>query len=128
MKKLTLLLLLMVSTNLLAEWTEVITYVPVTIYVDYQSIIRIGNKVEMSFLQDYKSVYTVGNIRMLSVKSRGEYFCEENKSRLLNYYWYSENMGQGNIVFGKDNVNDESRTVTGISFDDGLFKIACGEK
>ena len=128
MKKILVLLLLMVSTSLFAEWTEVVTYVPVTIYVDYQSIIRIGNKVEMSFLQDYKSVYTVGNIRMLSVKSRGEYFCEENKSRLLNYYWYSENMGQGNIVFGKDNVNDESRTVTGISFDDGLFKIACGKK
>ena len=128
MKKIVVLLLLVVSTSTFAEWTRVVTFSTVVIYVDYQSIIKIGNKVEMSFLQDYNSAYTVGNIKMLSVKSSGEYLCEENKSRLLNYYWYSENMGQGNIVSGKDNLNDEARAITGISFDDGLFKIACNKK
>ena len=128
MKKILTLLLLIVSTNVFAEWTKVITFSTVAIYVDYQSIIKIGNKVEMSFLQDYKSAYTVGNIKMLSVKSSGEYLCEENKSRLLNYYWYSENMGLGKLVFSKTNIKNEPTPVAPMTADAIIFNKVCSKK
>jgi hypothetical protein len=69
MKKILVLLLLMVSTNVMAEWTEVSSSNDVaglTVYVDTGTIKRKGNKVKMWSLDDFKTVRESEGYRYLS--------------------------------------------------------------
>ena len=91
MKRLTLLLLLMVSTNVFAEWTRLSESADgdMTIYTDLGTIKRKGHKVKMWSLDDFKTVRESDGYRRLSAMSRYEYDCEEETSRLLDFLWYS---------------------------------------
>lgn len=56
MKKIILLMLLVTSTNTMAEWATVGTFYGDNYYYDTQSIVRNGNKVKIWSLFDYKAV------------------------------------------------------------------------
>ena len=128
MKKLTLLLLLLVSTSVFAEWTKVGGTDDMTSYADFGTIKRKGNKVKMWGLYDFKTVQKVGNDSFLSSVSRNEYDCEEETVRLLDFYWYSGNMRQGEIVVSSTNLKRESKSIMPDTFNDDFLKIACGKK
>ena len=130
MKKVLVLLLLMVSTSVFAEWTEVGQSAAngMTAYADFGTIKRKGNKVKMWRLYDFKTVQKVGNDSFLSSVSRNEYDCEEETVRLLDFYWYSGNMRQGEIVVSSTNIKRESKSIMPDTFNDDLLKIACGKK
>ena len=130
MKKLLVLLLLMVSTNVFAEWTRVngSTDGNVIVYVDYGTIRRKGNKVKMWSLFDYKKVQIVANTRYLSDLTRYEYACEEETTRVLDFYWHSRNMRSGDIVYSSTNMKNEGTSIIPGSINEGLFKIACSNK
>ena len=130
MKKILVLLLLMVSTNIFAEWTRVDSNDPagITAYVDYGTIKRKGNKVKMWGLFDFKTVQEVAGKKYLSVMSRNEYDCEEETSRLLDFHYHSGNMRQGVAVLSDTNIKDEPESISPESIDETLFKIACDKK
>ena len=129
MKKLTLLLLLMVSTSVFAKWTEVGSKDgDITSYADFGTIKKKGNKVKMWGLYDYKKVQKFENYRYLSSLTRFEYDCEEETVKELDIHWYSGNMRQGEIVVSTTNIKNEAESIMPESIYEGLFKIACGKK
>ena len=128
MKKLVVLLLLMVSTSVFAEWTEVGGNDVITAYADFGTIKRKGNKVKMWSLLDLKTVQEVAGKKYLSVMSRNEYDCEEETSRRLDFYEYSGNMRNGEIVWSSTNIKKETVSIIPESIEEGTFNIACGKK
>ena len=130
MKKLVVLLLLMVSTSVFAEWTEVNGNkdAGLTTYVDYGTIKNQNNKVKIWTLYDYKRVQQVEDSRFLSSVTHTEYNCEEETSRMLDVYWYSGNMRNGEIVWSSTNIKKETVSIIPESIDEGNFNIACGKK
>ena len=129
MKRLTLLLLLLISTNIMAEWTEVSSDDDgMTAYVDFGTIKKKGHKVKMWELFDYKTVINVMNIRFLSSVSLDEYDCEEVTKKGIGLYHYSGNMRTGvNIYSLEDNQEKPHQIIPG-SISEVTFKIACGKK
>lgn len=132
MKKITLLILLMFSTNALAEWTiaTISSDFSGSVYVDFGTIKKKGHKVKMWSLFDFTSVHTYAedNTRYLSQMERYEYDCEEETSRQLDLYSYSGNMRQGDIVWSSRNIKDEPESIVPESIQEELFNIACGKK
>ena len=127
MKKLVVLLLLMISTNVFAEWTPVDTSSDgtQTAYLDIDTIKRKGNKVSMWMMIDYKTVQEGG---FLSAVSRFEYDCEERTSRMLDFVWYKGNMMSKDVLFGDSYMKLEARSISPSSMDETILKIACGKK
>ena len=129
MKKILVLLLLMVSTTVFAEWTEVGQSANgMTAYADFGTIKRKGNKVKMWRLYDFKTVQKLENDRYLSEMRRGEYDCEEETIRQLDVHSYSGNMRQSEIVRSITNIKDEAESVMPGSINETLLKVACGKK
>ena len=128
MKKVLVLLLLMVSTSVFAEWTKIGENGSLNAYVDFGSIRKSGNKIEMLKLGDFKAVQQTKDNRYLSTVSIDEYDCEEKKSRLLNFYWYSGNMGEGEVVYSQSNIKEEYHSIITDTFAEIFFKAACRKK
>jgi hypothetical protein len=83
MKKIVVLLLLMVSANVFAEWTPVGVNSDMTVYADSGTIKKKGNKVKMWSLNDLKTVKKIANDRYWSIASHQENDCEEETTRIL---------------------------------------------
>ena len=130
MKKVLVLLLLMVSTSVFAEWTRVADTSDgdMTAYIDYGTIKKKNNKVQIWTLYDYKTVQQVEKVRYLSQASRMEYDCGEETLRMLDMYWHSENMRTGEVIFSGTNFKYEAVSIVPGSVDETLFNIACGKK
>jgi hypothetical protein len=130
MKKLTLLLLLIVSTNVLAEWTSVGSNDNgnITFYIDYGTLKKKGNKMKIWTLINYKIVQKLESYSYLSSLSHEEYDCEEETVRTLDSYRYSEEMKQGDIVLSSTNIKEEPFSIIPESVYDFKFKIACSKK
>ena len=129
MKKILTLLLLIISTNLFAEWRKVTDSSDgdITVYVDYRSKKKKGNKVKMFDLSDFKTVQKTKSYRYLSQLSLNEYDCEKERRRMLDFHWYAENMKKGNIVYSEKNINDEGKSIPTDSIGTDLFNIACSK-
>ena len=128
MKKLTLLLLLIVSTNVLSDWTEIVDNTDLTSYIDFGTIKRKGNKVKMWSLRDLKMVQKLGeNDSFLSSVTHEEYDCEEETIRTLDFYFYSGNMRGGEVVTSQSNIKQEPISIPPDSYSENTFKIACGK-
>ena len=131
MKKILILLLLMVSTSVFAEWTPVDGSKDgdMTVYIDFGTIKRKGNKVKIWILFDFKTVQKgAGGERYLSAISRNEYDCEEETVTLLDLHGYSGNIKTGDNVFSITNIKEEAESIIPQSIEESLFKIACGKK
>jgi hypothetical protein len=120
----------MVSTNVMAEWTEVGSNDEMTVYIDFGTIKRKGSKVKMWSLYDLKTLKTstLNNTRYLSQLIRKEFDCEEETKRLLDSYLYSGNMRSGDIVFSSTNIKLEAESIIPESMDALSLKIACYKK
>ena len=129
MKKLTLLFLLLVSTHVLAEWTEIArpSSNRFTVYIDYQSIRKIENSniVSLWMLTDWKTIRDVSGDKYLSNQQHIKVDCKEQIMWLLDFTWYSENMGLGNIVWTQSNLKEEPTAVAPMTTDATLFNTAC---
>ena len=131
MKKILILLLLMVvSTNVMAEWTAVSRSKDddTTVYADFGTIKRKGNKVKMWDLYDFKTVKESGGKRYLSTMSRNEYDCEEETVRMLDLHGYSGNIKTGDNVFSFSNIKEEPTSIRPDTIEEVVFKIACYKK
>jgi hypothetical protein len=122
-----MLLLSVVSSKTMAEWVAVGGNEDSTIFADPATIRKVDNSVKMLSLYDTDTVQVVGGISFLSSKSLDEYDCKEEQSRTLAFYWYSGNMGEGNILYSNTDAN-KWNPVMPKSISETLWKIACGKK
>ncbi len=92
MKKLLVAVMLaLVSTGAMAEWTAVSEDEELTHYVDLATIRKSGDKVKMWLLKDYKTVQEgAAGEKYLSAKVQGGYDCKEEQWRLLAVTLFSE--------------------------------------
>lgn len=128
-KLLILFLLVFVSTGATAEWTALKwdhTDGGLTLYVDYTTIHKAGDKVRMLSLADFE-VVEKEEIDLFSSRAQNEYDCKEKKVRQLFYSLYSGSMGQGKM----EHSNSEHlkwMTVKPGSMEEAMWTVACGEK
>lgn len=123
-----MLLLVLVSSNALAEWINVGGNEYSTIFADPASILRVGNMVKMLSLYDTDIAQLVGSISFMSSKTLDEYDCTEKKeSRTLAFYWYSGNMGEGNMLYSNTDPGKWSPVIPK-SMSETLWDFVCGKK
>ena len=118
----------MVSTNVMAEWTEVGSNDEMTVYNDFSSIKKQVNKTKMWSMFDFNTVKTIENDSFLSQVFHYEYDCINETIKQLDFIWYSGNMKSGDVVYSQRNMHIEPISVTPESINEHLFKIACGKK
>lgn len=93
---LTILLLIVVSTDAAAEWLMVGVHDGGDIYADPSTIFKNGDLVKMWSLVDYKIPRVFGRLKPCkSMKVQSEFDCKEKQSRGLSFFAYSGNMGSG---------------------------------
>jgi hypothetical protein len=131
MKKIKLLLLLLVSTSVFAEWTEIArpSSNRYTVYIDYPSIRKIENSniVSLWMLTDWKTIRDVSGDKYLSNQQHIKVDCKQEIMWLLDFTWYSKNMGLGNIVWTQSNLNEKATAVAPNTVDSILFNIVCAK-
>ena len=130
MMKILMLMLLMVSMNVSAEWTNVGGNVDDTrtVYVDFETLRKKDNNTKIWVLMDFKTVNQIKNVKFLTMINRFEYNCNEETVRQLDFYLYSGNMGSGEIVFSQTNIKNEPQSMLPNSMNENVFKITCGKK
>ena len=129
MKKLLITLLLAVlSTSAMAEWTPINQTEMGTHYVDFSTIRKVGNKVKMWTMHDYKTMQIYEGKYYLSNKSQFEYDCKNETSASVADLSFSDNMGSGQLVssYYKNGLNP--LPVSPGSIGEFVWKIACGKQ
>jgi hypothetical protein len=128
MRKAILMVLLVVSGNAMAEWVMVSHNKFAIGYADPATIVMDGNHAKMWTLVDCMVMSNfIGGSPFMSIKSREEFDCKENRLRTLVYSLHSGNMGEGDEVFVDSNPSKWSPA----PFDRGMnnfFRIACGSR
>ena len=105
-----------ISSHSMAELVEIGSDKSITIYADPATIQRIGSKVIMSEMGDFKS--------FLSMRKQQEYECKDKQMRTLRINLYSGNMGRGELVH-TDHQSRNWEPVSPGSYGDFLWRTAC---
>jgi hypothetical protein len=131
MKKLLLTILLtVISTSAMAEWTFLTTNADITkkVYIDVSSIRKNKSQVKMWDLFDFKNPLTnADGSRCLSAKRLVEYDCNNEQSRLLAFVQHSSNMGKGEVVMSYA-VPDDWFPVAPNTIEQSLIQATCRKK
>lgn len=125
MRYLSLALLALFCTSVMAEWTRVDAIDDSSTYADRLTILTFGNKVRMWSMIDLKEARMVGEVSFLSVLTHNEYDCKERMSRELSYMWYAGHMGEEEVLYVNGNAGDKPTPVPSDGIDKALFKMAC---
>ena len=134
MKKLTLLLLLLVSTNVFSQWTKIGGNDDVATYIDFQSIQKegneilawmLGNKVKVWVLNDYKiNQIQINGMKYSSDIVHYEYDCEKATQIIMSAKSFSGHIGTGDIIGSVDRANLAEEIVPG-TISEIRYKVAC---
>ena len=84
------LMLVVISSSVMAEWVEVGKSKNFIVYVDSASIRRSGNMVKVWSLHDYKIAQ--GSVPYKSSTLEREHDCKEKQARQLFLVFYSKNI------------------------------------
>lgn len=125
-KNLFALLLIMASTNVMAEWTKLSEYDQqggYTVYADLASAYRANNKVKMWILLDYKVKQKASGVNFLSKTIRREYDCRGNHIRVLAFKLFDWNMERK--LIRSYSQPQEWKMVQPESTDKMEWKVAC---
>ena len=127
MKKLLILLFsLLISFNSYGEWIYVTSDVDEVdyYYVDNESIIKKGRYLYFWELDDY-GASLVKTATVLSAKAYYEVNCQTKAYKILSDYYYSNQMGNGDLVH-QSNVADTEWTYTAPgNIDEVLITFSC---
>jgi hypothetical protein len=121
-----MLLLAIISTSTIADWTNVSTDEnSFSIYANPATIKKIGNRIKMWVLFDYrKATYDTGD-KVMSIMRHEEYNCRDSQSRLLYISKHSGRFAEGKVVYLNDIPSNKwASVVSGSRFED-LFRYAC---
>jgi hypothetical protein len=95
-----LALLILFASPAWADWTLVTTNDNGTkFYIDYSTIRKDGNLRKVWEVTDFKNSETFNGAVYLSVRTRAEYDCKEERKRTLTATAHSGLLAQGNIVW-----------------------------
>ena len=128
MKKLLITLLLTVlSTSAMAEWTYIASTEDKTfdVYIDKTTIRKRGNVAKMWELRDFKAPKEAAGGSYLSDRLLKEYDCVEIRLRLLTLTSFSDNMGSGQITFNHQYDDSKWRDIAPGTVNMALWKAAC---
>jgi hypothetical protein len=119
--------LLLITTNVLAGWTEMGS--PSSgrfkCYVDYNSISKDGNFITFWMLTDWKEAKESSGDMRLSDLQRIKLDCKRRTMTLLDFIWYSKNMGLGAIVYSRSNLRGEPVSVPPMTGDEIVLNKLC---
>ena len=131
-KAILMMLLILINTSVVAEWTLVLAGKESTEYVDLATIRVSGNIAKMWTLTNIsKNIeYIKPGNKAFAVKTVHEYDCKEHQSRLIFVAWYNEYMGTGGVDHSANSPNSKwSPVVPGSnSIKEIRWEIACGQK
>ena len=127
MKRFTILMLLLSSTNVFAEWTWVDESEHYNAYVDLQTIRKKGNKAKMWSLFDYKTAQIAHDNEYWSARSINEYDCTDATYRSLSFSFLSGKMVTGREILN-NNIKGEFEEIPPNSIIETLFKVACSKR
>jgi len=91
------MVLMLISTPALAEWTMIQTSDNENVYVDFETIQKNGDLTAISTLNDY---YTAQQKQALSTQFIELHDCRHKKFKVLSMKHYSENMAKGDSIEG----------------------------
>jgi len=89
------MVLMLISTPTLAEWTMIQTGDNENVYVDFDTLQKIGDLVTVSTLNDYSFAQQK---KELSTQFTELHDCKHKKFKALAISYYSENMAKGNVI------------------------------
>ena len=112
------------SSHSMAELVEIGSDKSITIYADPATIQRVGSKVIMSEMGDFKSANATGGKSFLSMRKQQEYECKDKQMRTLRINLYAGNMGRGELVH-TDHQSRNWEAVSPGSYGDFLWRTAC---
>lgn len=125
-KTILMLLLAVVSSGAVAEWINVSTDESgSSIYADPATIQKVGNRVKMWVLFDYRKATLDAGDRIMSIRKHEEYDCKETQVRLLYISKHSGRFTEGKMVYLNDIPNNEWVPVAPDSILEDLWKYAC---
>ncbi len=131
MKKITMLMLLLMCSNAMAELSKIEgTHASgVTIYVDLSKIRHRGaEKVKMRHVIDYQNEETDSDgHKYLSRKELAEYNCEEEEFRVLASSMHTAHMGKGKAT-GFISDARQWQPIESDTPEETLWKLACDKK
>ena len=90
-----LMVLILISTPVAAEWTMIQTSDNENVYVDFDTLQKNGALVTVSTLNDYNFVQQK---KELSTQFTELHDCKHKKFKALSISYYSENMAKGNVI------------------------------
>jgi len=131
MKKITMLILLFICSNAVAELSKIegMHAAGVSIYVDLNKIRNRGaEKVKMRHVIDYQNEETDSHgHKYLSRKELVEYNCEEEHFRVLASSMHTAHMGKGKATGFTSDAKQWQPVESGTP-EESLWKVACDKK
>lgn len=128
MKKLLLAILLtIISTSAMAEWTLIDISDIAVFYHDTKSVKKDGSKTTIWELFDYKSPDKSQGFTSLSQKAKYVYDCKNESKKILYSISYEGNMGEGKVVktFNWSNGDSIDTAIAPDTIGETLMKAAC---
>ncbi len=98
MRLVLILLGLVLSQPVWAEWTQMGSPEGMTYHIDFGSIKKTGNGRRAWVLYDFKSARQLSNGKSFSQMALGEFDCEEKRYRTLQWTNFSGRMGAGKVL------------------------------
>lgn len=120
-KRTLLLALLLATSSAQAGWVLVVQNDDIDFYIDPETIRKDGNLVRVWEIQDLKQRDKGGR---LSLRSRNEYDCVQERYRFLSISTHSEPMAGGKTLFSTTESGNWRDTPPG-TFASSIQKIVC---
>jgi hypothetical protein len=101
MKQLIILWMLFFASHACADWTKVTANQDISVYIDAQAIQRNKGLVKVKVLVNESKELVLENNRYpyQSFRTYIEYNCKKELQRALSTKWFSESMGEGNVIY-----------------------------
>ncbi len=129
MKKILLLLIFTFTTlNVYAEWLFVVENPSGQTYVKSDSIKQDGDIVSYWEIIDFKSIKNAGNYQYRSVIMKNEANCNTEQISKLYMAAYTDNMGQGTVVYDTEYKQKDFKLISPTSTGYVTFKLVCNKK
>jgi hypothetical protein len=128
-KAILMLLMAVVSSNAAAEWTKVVELEAGSLYVNPATIRSNGDLVETRTLYDLNTPVIDGTNGKpyVSQKVQVECDCNGKRWRVLEYFWFTGRMGEGQMVEYFSESTKLSPVPAGSAVEI-VWKRACGMK
>lgn len=125
-KYLMAILLTIISTSAMAEWTLIAEYDDFDFFINKASIHKNGNIAKMWSFYDFKSPQKANRVTYLSKLMVEKYDCVEGKLNGLSTTIYAKNKQKGEIV-RFDHNNKSWELISPGSLGEKKWKTACGK-